>query len=354
MKIVLAAPHWETGQWGHYCNRALTQLGHSVTMCEFGRRLGAKPGLRERVRRRLVGTEHFNLERLLAANRQDNLDLVRACTEQRPDVVLLIRGDVYLPETVHHLTDKLAIPVFNWCGDDPAWFPNILGSLRLYSRFFIVDPSYLPLARQMGAREPQYLPHAADPDTYQPYPLTAAEKRDLDCDVIFVGDSRHVMGHLPENWHRVDTVEEVAQMDVALRVYGKGWETLPEKYAVRQSVRGRSLLPAERVARSYRAAGIVLNVHHPQLPQGCNQRTFEAPACGAFSLVDQRAELKNLFVPDSEVAVFDGAKDLQDKTQYYLAHDDERAAIARRGRERVLDEHTYVHRMQALLQQGIG
>ena len=353
MKIVLAAPHWETGQWGLYCHRALSKLGHTVTRLEFGRRLGAKPSLRERARRRRVGPPRFNLERLLAANRQDNLDLASTCAAQRPDVVLLIRGDVYLPETIHFLTDYLDTPVLNWCGDDPAWFPNILGSLRLYTRFFIVDPSYLPVARQMGAKDPLYLPHAAEPDTYRPYDLTQAEAREMACDVIFVGDSRHVMGHLPENWHRVNVVEAVAQMDVALRVYGKGWEALPDRYVVKRCVRGRALLPAARVARSYRAARIVLNVHHPQLPHGCNQRTFEAPACGAFTLVDDRRELGKLFA-EREISAFADVADLRQKIAHYLAHDDERAAIAARGRERVLAEHTYEHRMEALLQQGIG
>ena len=301
-----------------------------------------------------MGPRQFGLERLLEANRQDNLDLVRVCARERPDVVLLIRGDVYLPETIHHLTEQLAAPVLNWCGDDPSWFPNILGSLRLYTRFFIVDPSYLPLARQMGAKDPRYLPHAADPAAYQPYALSAQEKEALACDVIFVGDSRHVMGHLPENWHRAETVEAVARLGVDLRVYGKGWESLPEHYTVKESIRGRSLLPAERVARSYRAARIVLNVHHPQLPEGCNQRTFEAPACEAFSLVDERSELGNLLAPGAEVAVFSDVDDLKAKLRHYLADDSERAAIAARGRERVLAEHTYTHRMKALLEQGIG
>ena len=354
MKIVLAAPHWETGQWGYFCQRALEQLSHTVTRLEYGRRASGQPSLRQRVRRRLVGGNRFNLERLLAANQHDNLELVRVCTQQRPDVVLLIRGDVYLPETIHYLTDRIGAPVLNWCGDDPTWFPNILGSLRLYSRFFIVDPSYLPLAGQMGAKDPLYLPHAADPETYQPFALAADEARELACDVIFVGDSRHVMGHLPENWRRADTVEAVARLEIALRVYGKGWETLPDEYTVKRFVLGRALLPAERVARSYRAAGIVLNVHHPQLPQGCNQRTFEAPACGAFSLVDSRSELGRLFVPGEEVAVFDGVDDLQGNIRYYLAHAGERAAIAARGRERVLAEHTYQHRMKALLRHGVG
>ncbi len=353
MKVVLAAPHWETGQWGYYCHRALEQLGHVVIRLEYGRVLAQPLPMVERLRRRLLHEPTFSLDRLLRVQHQANLRLLTTCTRERPDVLLLLRGDVYLPETIHAVTARLRIPVLNWCGDDPAWFPNILGSLRLYTRFCIVDPSYLPLARQMGACEPAYLPHAADPDVYRPYPLSPAERDSFACEVIFVGDSRHRMGHLPENWYRVEMVEAVARLGVRLRVYGKGWETLDESYQVRQAVAGRALLPAERVARAYQAAHIVLNVHHPQLPQGCNQRTFEAPACGAFSLVDDRAELHRLFAVEEEIAAYRDTEDLAAQIRHYLAHAAERERIAARGRQRVLDEHTYVHRLRWLLERGM-
>jgi len=202
----------------------------------------------------------------------------------------------------------------------------------------------------MGARDPEYLPHAADPEVYRPYLLSSAEQQALACDVVFVGDSRHRMGHLPENWHRVQVLEAVAQLGVHLRVYGKGWETLDDSYAVKRHVAGRVLLPAEQVARAYRAAAIVLNVHHPQLPQGCNQRTFEVPACGAFQLVDMRTELSHLFKLDEEVACYRDTKNLQEKVRYYLAHPAERAHLAEAGHKRVLAEHTYVHRLRRLLE----
>jgi len=40
--------------------------------------------------------------------------------------------------------------------------------------------------------------------------------------------------------------------------------------------------------------------------------------------------------------------ELQDKTQYYLHHHEERAGLIARARERIVANHTHGHRLQAL------
>ena len=79
-----------------------------------------------------------------------------------------------------------------------------------------------------------------------------------------------------------------------------------------------------------------------------NPRTFELAGCGAFQLVDKRELLPELFAPD-ELATFSTMDELEERIEYFLAHPDERAVYARKGRERVLAAHTYAHRMQTLL-----
>jgi spore maturation protein CgeB len=44
------------------------------------------------------------------------------------------------------------------------------------------------------------------------------------------------------------------------------------------------------------------------------------------------------------------AGELRERVRHYLAHPDERAALAAAGRRRVLAEHTYRHRMERLLE----
>ena len=44
-------------------------------------------------------------------------------------------------------------------------------------------------------------------------------------------------------------------------------------------------------------------------------------------------------------------KDLKQKIDYYLTHDDEREAIRLRGHERTKRDHTYVNRWKTILEE---
>jgi spore maturation protein CgeB len=59
--------------------------------------------------------------------------------------------------------------------------------------------------------------------------------------------------------------------------------------------------------------------------------------------------LDQYYDADKEIAVFDGIGDLQSKVKYFLAHPEERDAIAQRGHARTAREHTYAHRFGHLL-----
>jgi spore maturation protein CgeB len=79
-----------------------------------------------------------------------------------------------------------------------------------------------------------------------------------------------------------------------------------------------------------------------------NMRLYEATGSGALLLTDRGSNLHELFEPGREVVVYEGASDLADKAAHYLAHDDERRAIAAAGQARTLSDHTYARRMEQL------
>ncbi len=64
--------------------------------------------------------------------------------------------------------------------------------------------------------------------------------------------------------------------------------------------------------------------------------------------MDQRSLLPELFGPE-ELATFTTLEELKEKIAHYLAHPDERQALCQNARTRVLAEHTYARRMDALL-----
>ncbi|TBR21284.1 MAG: glycosyltransferase family 1 protein, partial [Candidatus Nitrosotenuis sp.] len=64
---------------------------------------------------------------------------------------------------------------------------------------------------------------------------------------------------------------------------------------------------------------------------------------------DMRAELSALMQPGKEIETFASLGELREKIDHYLEHPEERAAIARAGRERVLEDHTFERRMEEML-----
>jgi len=75
-------------------------------------------------------------------------------------------------------------------------------------------------------------------------------------------------------------------------------------------------------------------------------RNFEVPGCGGFLLAGNVEDLESYYEIGKEVVCFDDNKDLIEKIKYYLAHGDERAAIAQRGYERTIRDHTYARRFE--------
>ena len=72
-------------------------------------------------------------------------------------------------------------------------------------------------------------------------------------------------------------------------------------------------------------------------------------ACRAFQLVDERSLLSECFEAGREVVTFSSLADLKEKILYYLAHPEERLAIAEAGYRRALRDHLYTQRLERML-----
>jgi len=109
----------------------------------------------------------------------------------------------------------------------------------------------------------------------------------------------------------------------------------------------RHLAPEDHSA-FYSSSRLTLNVTRAAMaemgycPSG---RLFEAAACGTPILTDWWEGLDHFFTPGSELLV---AGDTNDAMAALERSEEELAAIARRARERVLDEHTADHRVREL------
>ena len=101
---------------------------------------------------------------------------------------------------------------------------------------------------------------------------------------------------------------------------------------------------------------ILLKPPSPERPQQIKGRTFEIPGCRGFQITNVVPHLDRYFEPGKEIATYDGTyDDLLKQIQYWLENPERRLTVAEASYERVLREHTYEHRFQAIFDHlGLG
>ncbi len=82
---------------------------------------------------------------------------------------------------------------------------------------------------------------------------------------------------------------------------------------------------------------------------GIPLRAFDIMGAGGFLLSNWQEELCELYEDGREMAVYESLEDAVEKADFYLRHEDARAAIAGRGREKTLREHSLQDRLGTIL-----
>lgn len=161
----------------------------------------------------------------------------------------------------------------------------------------------------------RYLPHGWHPVHHRPGPQPGDELQPAH-DVVFVGSA------FPE---RVAWLEAVDWTGIDLGLYGQ-WEGLRRRSPLRPFVKAATV-PNTTTAALYRRAAIGLNLYrHAPGADSLNPRAYELAACGVFHLSDARAEVRERF--GARVPILDQPADAAPLIKYWLAHSDERAAVA--------------------------
>jgi spore maturation protein CgeB len=212
-----------------------------------------------------------------------------------------------------------------------------------FDHFFVIQKGDFPEQLEAaGCQNHHYLPVAADPRIHQPLNLSPEDLSEFGSDLSHVGAGYY---------NRRQTFSKL--LDYDFRLWGNDWEGSGPLTSCLQRNGGR--LSTEDCVKVFNATRINLNLHsstyHETVnPFGdfLNPRTFEIAACGSFQLVDERSLMSECFRPD-EIATFHDLKDLRDKINYYLSHPQECRQLADSGRDRVIADHTYEHRMLDML-----
>ena len=100
----------------------------------------------------------------------------------------------------------------------------------------------------------------------------------------------------------------------------------------------------------FRNSKINLNMTIPNIKSGVPLRIFDVLGSGGFLITNFQAELPMFFKNEEHMVWYYNNDDLYDKVDYYLRHDSERSAIARKGYEYVKEHCTYEERISEILE----
>ncbi len=332
--------------------------------------------------------------------------LLVSILEFKPDMFLTINHLGFDEDGV--LTSffkSIEMPVASWYVDSPnlilrAFDKNVSPFISL----FLWDKGYIGDMKAMGFERVEYLPLASDTDVFKPLKLSGKDIKRFSSDVGFVGNSMvepvaENLGKVPfelrlpaerlaqqlslshlsfdeslrtlnmDDQEKINTlpVQERSDLEAAILwrstllyrlscveklkefrpvIHGdKGWrELLSRDFNV-----GPPLNYYRELPLFYNACKINFNATNLQMGSAVNQRVFDVPACGSFLLTDDQDALGELFDIGTEVITYRNREEIPELLNYYLNHSQERKRIAEHGKERIVREHTYVHRIKMLI-----
>lgn len=98
----------------------------------------------------------------------------------------------------------------------------------------------------------------------------------------------------------------------------------------------------------FKQSRINLNISLRSIKSGIPLRAFDIMGSGGFLLSNYQADFLDAFIPEEDFVYYESKEDLLSKIDYYLAHDEERAAIAQNGHDKIANAHTFRHRVREM------
>ncbi len=247
-----------------------------------------------------------------------------------------------------YLSKMFDLPVFYFDGDVPASLPDMQGfasgfriyqgaDLSEYTAFISNSSGGEDLLRQLGARHAHTLWYGADPDVFSP--VTAGAQ---DLDIFFYGHGREYRA----DW--IDSMITAPSLEMSVAQFAVRGLNLGDLGSARQLPYLSFSKLREYVCRSKLNLCITRGAH-ASVYASSSSRPFELAAMGACIVANPYAGIDEWFEPDKEVIVVRSSDEAIDRYRYLLANENERMAIGRAARERVIKQHTFRHRAGELV-----
>ena len=269
----------------------------------------------------------------------------------KPDIIISYGLEAFYP-LFSDIIDKSEKPFFHYFQEvpflcfffdfgspytDPGPVDSIPFITQMQSHQFMFlcwDKDAIKVLRDKGISKCVYFPMGVNEAVFKLMPLDGAALENYGCDFCFVG------GPTPA---RVQLLEAIH--DKNLKIYGYDQETWTARPNLKPHFQ-YLVFDRDELAKIYNASLASVNVTREHGKSSLNMRVYEAMACGALLLTDDKQDARELFTPDQEILVYTDENELGKTADLIIKNRNFARKIARRGRERILEGHTYFRRIQ--------
>ena len=320
-----------------YVVRAMESLGHRVSWVDHSLHY---PGYHH------LGTIRDDRLRLTVQQRfSDTLGVISLAhvAEDPPDVVLAMSQAPLSMAVLEQMRRKKVLTAM-WFVENfrhLTYWQQMIGGYDFW--FVMQQRACLEAFKNAGASHASYLPLAADPTIHQSLNLSELERVELEADVSFLGAGYR---------NRREMLPALLGGEWTFKLWGNEWDNCGPLTKVLQRNGARIDTPTS--VKIFNGTKVNVNLHSYTGegfdPDGdsVNPRTFELASCGAFQVIDHRTLLPDLF-DDNMMGVIRTPEEFVPTITKYLHEPEMRRVMAKASKKRVVNSHTYVHRMQTLL-----
>lgn len=268
---------------------------------------------------------------------------------KQPDIDAVIFLTIPLNHVVgvaQAISAKHNKPVIYYDGDVPASLPILRGfasgfriyqgaDLSEYTAFISNSTGGEAYLKEMGAKAAHTLWYAADPMLYAPIELAK------DIDVFFFGHGREYRGE----WIDAMLTEPSKQLEARFAVRGTNLGDLGKV----EKLPYLSFSKLREYSNRSKLNLVITRGAHASVYASSSMRPFELGAMGAAMVANPYLGLENWFEPEKEIVLVQSGEEALERYRFLLSHENEREAIGKAARERVLKQHTFQHRARELV-----
>lgn len=262
----------------------------------------------------------------------------------KPDLIIALKAQFLRKQTIQEIKRRYPkIKIVNHTYDNIFIYPLQMQAAPEYDIFYIADSYVVEKARRAGCSNARFM---AEPCSVQAqYPLTditPEEEAKFACDISIVGSLYP---------YRALMLEALRGSD--FKMWGNCWgfscrEDLEESFAW-QAHQGSAVAGRDKLL-IFCLSKINLTTLQPvECIHAGNERIHQTAACKGFQLVEYNPDLEKVYNLGEELITFKSREEMRELADHYIAHPEERAAIAEKAFIRATTEHTCECRIKEII-----